>query len=258
VLLLGESVHDQEVFVRFRRRILPLGGLVAVLSTAIAMILAGGPAALAATTSTSLHDVLSQLRRNSKVSERLNAAFFRAPQTWGFSGTSLRPTDNDTAFSVSSSDGGLSLKPDHVTVTEQGGNTVVSRTAQTSGTFEVPIQLPNRAKVIKVQASYNDSTGNNTSPGGTQAPSGFNFELVQYGLLGDTTTELLSQASGIRSTDGRKGTDSLGLANSGFQINNSTNRYVLRVTITDTNTATKFYGFTLQYQLGKGVPGAPA
>src|SRR5205814_9872312 len=62
---LGESVHDQEVFVRFRRRILPLGGLVAVLSTAIAMILAGGPAALAATTSTSLHDVLSQLRRNS-------------------------------------------------------------------------------------------------------------------------------------------------------------------------------------------------
>jgi hypothetical protein len=255
---LGDSVHDQEVFVRFRRRILPLGGLVAVLSTAIAMILAGGPAALAATTSTSLHDVLSQLRRNSKVSERLNAAFFRAPQTQGYSGSALKPTDDTTAFSVSSADGGLSLKPDHVSVTEQGGNTVVARTPQTSGTFEVPIQLPNRAKVIKLQASYNDSTGNNTSPGGTQAPSGFNFELVQYGLLGDSSTELLSQTAGIRSTDGRKGTDSLGLANSGFQINNSTNRYVLRVTITDTNVATKFYGFTLQYELGKGVPGAPA
>ena len=71
----------------------PLGGLIAVLSTAIAMILAGGPAALAATTSTSLHDVLSQLRRNSKVSERLNAAFFRAPQTQGYSGSALKPTD---------------------------------------------------------------------------------------------------------------------------------------------------------------------
>ena len=243
---------------RFPRRILPLGGLVAVLATGIAMILAGGPAALAATTSTSLHDVLSQLRRNSKVSERLNAAFFRAPQTQGYSGAALRPTDSDTAFTVGGADDGLSLDPDHVTVTQQGGNTVVSRTAQESGTFEVPLQLPNRAKVIKVQASYNDSTGHNTSPGGTQATSGFNFELMQYGLLGDSSTELLSQSSGIKSTDGRKGTDTLGLANNGFQINNSTNRYVLRVTITDTDSATKFYGFTLQYQLGKGVPGAPS
>src|SRR5437762_1889017 len=87
----------------------------------------GSPTA-AATTSTSLHDVLSQLRRNSKVSERLNAAYFRAPQTQGYSGSALKPTDNDTAFSVSSADGGLSLKADHVTVTEQGGNTVVART----------------------------------------------------------------------------------------------------------------------------------
>jgi hypothetical protein len=255
---LGEPVHDQEVFVRFRRRILPLGGLVAVLSTAIAMILAGGPAAFAATTSTSLHDVLAQLRRNSKVSERLNAAYFRAPQTWPIAATSLKPTSSDTAFTVSGTDGGLSLSPDHITFTETGGAQVPARTAQTSGTFEVPIQLPNRAKVIKLQASYNDSTGNNTSPGGTQAPTGFNFELIQYGLQGETPTELLSQSTGIRSTDGRKGTDTLGLANSGFQINNSTSRYVLRVTVTDTNAATKFYGFTLQYQLGKGVPGAPA
>ena len=120
------------------------------------------------------------------------------------------------------------------------------------------IQLPNRAKVIKLQASYNDSAGNNTSPGGTQATSGFNFELIQYDLLGANATELLSQPGGIKSADGRKGTDTLGLANSGFQIDNSTSRYVLRVTITDTNAATKFYGFTLQYELGKGVPGAPA
>ena len=243
---------------RFPRRILPLGGLVAVLATGIAMILAGGPAALAASTSTSLHDVLSQLRRNSKVSERLNAAFFRAPQTQGYSGSALKPTDSDTAFSVSSADDGLSLNTDHVTVTTQGGNTVVSRTPQTSGTFEVPLQLPNRAKVTKLQASYNDSTGHNTSPGGTQAASGFNFELVQYSLLGDSSTELLGQTTGIRSTDGRKGTDTLALANNGFQVNNSTSRYVLRVTITDTDATTKFYGFTLQYQLGKGVPGAPA
>jgi hypothetical protein len=254
---MGESVHDQEVFVRFRRRILPLGGLVAVLSTAIAMILAGGPAAFAATTSTSLHDVLAKLGRNSKVSERLNAAYFRAPQTWPIAATSLKPTDSDTAFTVSSADGGLSLSPDHITFGDTG-TPVPARTAQTSGTFEVPIQLPNRAKVIKLQASYNDSAGNNTSPGGTQATSGFNFELIQYDLLGANATELLSQPGGIKSADGRKGTDTLGLANSGFQINNSTSRYVLRVTITDTNAATKLYGFTLQYQLGKGVPGAPA
>jgi hypothetical protein len=253
------SVRYQEVsFVRFRRRILPLSTLVAVLSIGVGMILAGGPAAFAATTSTSLHDVLSQLRRNSKVSERLNASFFRAPQTQGYSGAALNPTDSDTAFSVSGADDGLSLAADHVTVTTQGSNTVVSRTPQTSGTFEVPLQLPNRAKVTKLQASYNDSTGHNTSPGGTQATSGFNFELVQYGLLGESSSELLSQSSGIRSTDGRKGTDTLSLASSGFQVNNSTNRYVLRVTITDTDAATKFYGFTLQYQLGKGVPGAPA
>ena len=55
-----------------------------------------------------------------------------------------------------------------------------------------------------------------------------------------------------------KGTDTLGLANSGFQVNNSTNRYVLRATITDTNSATKLYGFTIQYVIGKGVPGAPS
>ena len=80
---------------------------------------------------------------------------------------------------------------------------------------------------------------------------------MQYGLLGDNPTELLSTPTGIRSADGHKGTDTLGLANSGFQVNNSTSRYVLRVTIDDTNANTKFYGFTIQYVIGKGVPGAP-
>ena len=243
---------------RFRRSIVVPAVIVSVLAAGVSMAVAGGPVALAATTSTSLHDVLAQLHRNSKVSERLNAGFFRAPQTQGYSGSAFKPTDSDTAFSVSSTDGGLSLDPDHVTVTDQGGTTVVTRTAQTSGAFEVPLALPNRAKVVSVKASYSDSTGNNTSPGGTQATSGFNFELVQYGLLGDNPTELLSQPTGVRSADGHKGTDTLGLANSGFQVNNSLNRYVLRATITDTNSATKLYGFTIQYVIGKGVPGAPS
>ena len=33
--------------------------------------------------------------------------------------------------------------------------------------------------------------------------------------------------------------------------------HVLRVTIDDTNVNTKFYGMTIQYVIGKGVPGAP-
>jgi hypothetical protein len=107
---------------------------------------------------------------------------------------------------------------------------------------------------VKVQASYNDSAGNNSG----QTTSGFNFEVVRYGLNGDSPTELLSQPGGVRSTDGRKTTATLPLANSGFQVNNSTSRYVLRVTITDTNAATKLYGFSIQYVIGKGVPGAPA
>ena len=129
---------------------------------------------------------------------------------------------------------------------------------QTQGVFEVPIQIPNRAKVIKVQASYADSQGNNTTTNGTQAPSGFKFEVLKYDLGGAHPTELLSTAGGVRSTDGRTATQALPLANSGFQVNNSTTRYVLRVTIDDTNAATKFWGFTIQYVIGKGVPGAPS
>jgi hypothetical protein len=117
--------------------------------------------------------------------------------------------------------------------------------------------VPNRAKVVKVQASYADSSGNNTTTSGTQATSGFNFQVMRFGLTGGSPTELLSNASGQRSTDGKTGTDTLSLASNGFQVNNSTNRYVMRVTIDDTNSATKFFGFTIQYVIGKGVPGAP-
>jgi hypothetical protein len=247
--------------VRFRRILLP-AVIVSLLAAGVSFAFGGGPVAFAAS---SLHDVFSQLRRNSKVSERLNAGFFRAPQTQGYAGSAFRPTDSDTAFSVSSADGSLSLKPGGTTTTTTTTTTSTSTGttgpvtgAQTSGTFEAPLQIPNRARVVKIQASYNDSAGNNTSPGGTQAPSGFDFEVVKYGLLGDNPTELLSQPNGIRSTDGKKTTAALALANNGFQVNNSSGRYVLRVTITDTNAATKFYGFTVQYVIGKGVAGAPA
>ena len=249
---------------RFRRIVLPT--VSAALAAAVVSVLVGGPNIASAAT-TSLSQVLGQLHRNAKVSERLNAGFFRAPQTQGFIGSSLRPTDSDTAFKVNASDSSLQLKatrpgttgttdgtPDPTT---QKQKVTIDPVDQTQGTFEVPIQIPNRAKVIKVQASYADSTGNNTTTGGTQAPSGFNFQVLSFGLTGGTPTELLSSANGIRSTDGKTGTDTLGLTNNGFQVNNSSSRYVMRVTIDDTNANTKFYGFTIQYVIGKGVPGAP-
>jgi hypothetical protein len=226
--------------------------------------LVGGPNIASAAT-TSLHTVLAQLHRNSKVSERLNAGFFRAPQTQGFIGSAFRPSDNDTAYSVNSTDDSLQLKATRpgntgpVTPGTGGAPDTVTLTPvdQTQGVFTAPIQIPNRAKVVKVQASYADSQGNNTTTSGTQATSGFKFEVLQIGLTGGSPTELLSTPTGIRSTDGKTGTDTLGLANSGFQVNNSLNRYVLRVTIDDTNVNTKFYGVTIQYVIGKGVPGAP-
>jgi hypothetical protein len=161
-----------------------------------------GTAALAASASTSLHDVLAQLRRNAKVSERLNAGFFRAPQTRSFTGSAFRPTDDDTAFAVSTADGSLSLKPEQLSVvppttttttttttTSTTSSSTVTTAAQASGTFEVPLDIPNRAQVIRVKASYSDSKGNNTSPGGKLAPSGFNFEIVRFGQLGETAVE---------------------------------------------------------------------
>ncbi|MGZ4203377.1 MAG: hypothetical protein ACXVRH_15125 [Thermoleophilaceae bacterium] len=228
----------------FKRILLPA----VVVSALVAVVV--GPGGIASAASTSLHDVLSQLRRNSKVSERLNAGFFRAPQTQSYAGSAFRPTDSDTAFSVSTTDGGLSLKP----ATTGGGTTGPTGPSgptgpATAGSFEVPLLVPNRAKVVKVQASYNDPSGND---------SAFKFEVVKYGVTGDSPSELLSDSSGISSTDGKKETKTLGLASSGFQVNNSTSRYVLRVTITDPSATAKLYGITVQYVIGKGVPGAPA
>jgi hypothetical protein len=81
--------------------------------------------------------------------------------------------------------------------------------------------------------------------------------VLQVPNGGGNATELLNNTAGVRSTDGHTGIDTLGLANSGFQVNNSKSRYLLRVTIDDTNSNTKFFGFTIQYVIGKGVPGAP-
>jgi hypothetical protein len=259
----SDPSKTKEVYVRFRRIVLPGAGAAVV--AAIVSMLVGGPN-IAAAASTSLHTVLAQLHRNSKVSERLNAGFFRAPQTQGYIGSSFRPLDSDTAFQVNSSDDSLQLKATRpgatgtVTPGSGGGPDTVKLDSvdQTEGVFEVPLQIPNRAKVIKVQASYADSSGNNTTTGGTQAPSGFKFDVVKYDLGGTNPTELLSTPTGVRSTDGRTTTQVLPLANSGFQVNNSTSRYVMRVTIDDTNSATKFFGFTIQYVIGKGVPGAPS
>lgn len=246
---------------RSRRIVLP--GAVAALVAAVVSAVVGGPS-IASAASTSLNTVLAQLHRNSKVSERLNAGFFRAPQTQGFIGAAFQPTDNQTAFTVNS-DQSLSLNPtrtgDTGNVTPGTGGApdtvTLDKVNQTQGTFEAPIQIPNRAKVVKVQASYADSSGNNTTTSGTAATSGFKFEVLSVPNGGGNPTELLSNAAGTRSTDGHTGTDSLGLANSGFQVNNSLNRYVLRVTIDGTDPGTKLFGMTIQYVIGKGVPGAP-
>ena len=229
----------------FKRFVLPA-------AVSAIVVVAVGPGSIASAASTSLHDVLSQLRRNSKVSERLNAGFFRAPQTQSYPGSGFRPTDSTTAFSVSTTDGGLSLG----SATTGGGTTgstgpsgPTGPTTTAGSTFEVPLQVPNRAKVVKIQASYNDPSANG---------SAFKFEVVKYGLGGDSPSELLSSSGGISSLDGKKETQTLGLANSGFQVDNSTSRYVLRVTITDPTATAKLYGMTVQDVIGKGVPGAPA
>jgi hypothetical protein len=249
--------------VRFRRIVLPTVSSAVV--AAVVSALVGGPNIASAAT-TSLSDVLGALHRNAKVSERLNAGFFRAPQTQNYVASAFRPTDSDTAFTVNTADESLQLAATrngatgNVTPGTGGAPDTVTldKVPQTQGTFEVPLQVPNRAKVVKVQASYADSTGNNTTTSGTQATSGFNFQVMRFGLTGGSPTQLLSNATGQRSTDGKTGTDTLSLASNGFQVNNSTNRYVMRVTIDDTNSATKFFGFTIQYVIGKGVPGAPS
>ena len=81
---------------------------------------------------------------------------------------------------------------------------------------------------------------------------------MKYGLGGDSPTELPQLLQRHRLDRRQEGDEDPGLANSGFQVNNSTNRYVLRVTITDPSATAKLYGITVQYVIGKGVPGAPA
>jgi len=200
---------------------------------------------------------LAQLRRNAKVSERLNAGFFRAPQTRQFVGSAFRPTDSDTAYTADRGDSALSLDATRQKVTQTGsGDTAtvkVEDVPQTTGVFEIPLDVPNRAQVVEIQRSYRDVAGNNTSTNGQQAPSGFQFQVVQYGQLGDQGKTLFD----ARSTDGKTGTDTTQLGSNTFRVDNSRNRYVLRVRIDDTNADTRFYGFTLQYVIGKDVPGAP-
>ena len=146
----------------FKRILLPA----VIVSVLVAVVV--GPGGIASAASTSLHDVLSQLRRNSKVSERLNAGFFRAPQTQSYAGSAFRPTDSDTAFSVSTHRRrALARSPPRRAVARLARrHPVVTRPARRPpGALRCPLLVPNRAKVVKVQASYD------TTPAETTAPS---------------------------------------------------------------------------------------
>ena len=207
---------------------------------------------------TQLSDVLAQLRRNAKVSERLNAGFFRAPQTRQFAGSTFHPVDDDIAYTSDRGDFSLSLDPTRPGTQVQ--NNEIQAVPQTTGAFEIPLDIPNRAEVVEVAASYRDAAGGNND-----APSGLGFSVVQRGQLGDQEQEMLALPSGanpalgFRSTDGAtQALQQLPLRNNGFRVDNSRNRYVLRVRIDDTNENTRFHGFTIQYVIGRGVPGAPA
>ena len=74
---------------RFRRIVLPTVSSAVV--AAVVSALVGGPNIASAAT-TSLSDVLGALHRNAKVSERLNAGFFRAPQTQNYVASAFRQT----------------------------------------------------------------------------------------------------------------------------------------------------------------------
>jgi hypothetical protein len=203
--------------------------------------------------STRLSDVLAQLRRNAKVSERLNAAFFRAPQTRSFVGSSFNPVDSDVAYTADRGDGSLSLDATRQTVREQGGTVTVEDTPQTTGTFELALDVPNRAQVTQVTRSYKDVPGNNTTTSGQQAQSGYQFQIVELSHTG-TDSRVLFDA---RSQDGKTGSDSTQLPNGGFRVDNSRKRYLLRVRVDETAADSRFYGITLQTVIGRGVPGAP-
>ncbi len=248
------------------RSIAVLSGLCTLVLSAVLMAGGGGPAAVgdaAAQARSTLSQLLAQGRRNAKVSERLNAAFFRAPQTRQYVGSTFQPTDSDTAYTVDRGDSGLSLdieRPGTQVQTTGAGADAVSRLVpvpQTTGTFELPLDVPNRAEVVSVRASYRDAAGANTRTGDVQAPSGFAFSLVRLGQLSESPEEQLASGP-VRSLDGRTGTFALPLRNNGFRVDNSSYRYVMRVRIDDVSPETRFHGFTVQYVIGRGVPGAPA
>lgn len=196
--------------------------------------------------------LLGQLRRNAKVSERLNAGFFRAPQVRGFVGSAFRPTDSDTAFTVDAGNSSLSLdetRPGTELEVGADGKTTnkLKPEEQRSATFEYPLDVPNRAEVIDVDASYSDASGGN----------GLTFSLVQIGRQGESQEQMLEGSSeGVRSQGG-SGTFSLALRNRGFRVDNSRFRYVLRVRFDNANAGTRLQGMSIQEVIGRGVPGAP-
>ncbi len=210
----------------------------------------GGWATGEAIAQSSSNSILGQLRRNAAVSERLNAGFFRAPQNRGFVGSSFRPTDSDTAFTVDPGSSSLSLdrtRPGtELEVASDGTRTNRLRPEdQGSATFEYPLDIPNRAEVIRVDASY------------SSAGDGLNFSVVQIGREGQSQEQLLEGGNeGARSQGGTR-TDSLALRNRGFRADTSRFRYVLRVRFNDTNESTRLHGMSIQEVIGRGVPGAP-
>lgn len=243
-----------------RRHVLPVAAVVAATASAVAVpaVQDTVDSAIAQTTNrTELSEVLAQLRRNAKVSERLNAGFFRAPQTRQFTGSTFVPIDDAIAYSAANGDFSLRLEPTRPGTEVTGGE--LQPVAQTTGTFEIPLDIPNRAEVIGVAASYRDATGNNND-----APSGLGFSVIKMAHLGDQQEQLLAlpqganPALGFRSSDGTvQALQALPLANNGFRVDNSRNRYVLRVRIDDTSPETRFNGFTIRYAIGRNVPGAP-
>lgn len=119
---------------------------------------------------------------------------------------------------------------------------------QSSATFEYPLDVPNRAEVIRVDASYSDASGGN----------GLVFSLVQIGREGQSQEQLLEGGSeGVRSRGGNE-TLTLPLRNRGFRADNSRFRYVLRVRCDSTNEGTRLHGMSVQEVIGRGVPGAPS
>jgi hypothetical protein len=236
--------------VRYLRATTAVAGLAVLAAVGVFSPLGTGTSselAYAQSSGSQVSQLLAQVRRNAKVSERLNAGFFRAPQTQGYTGSTFRPTDSDTAYTADRGDSSLSLdatRASNETEQNSSGATVVKQVPQTTGTFEVPLDVPNRAQVVEVQSSYKDAAGGN----------GMQFQVVKLGQLGDQAQALFD----ARSTDGRTGTDTTQLGQNAFRVDNSRNRYVLRVKIDDVNPETRFYGITIQYVIGKDVPGAPS